>query len=163
MTPSENGFSGSSAEGTPPYVPTSERALSAMIEIARPLDNELAIDLGCGDARLLIECSRLYNTRGIGVELDAKVAQVAKEKVAAAGLSHLIDIYVEDLFETDVEDADIVFCYLNENFMRRLVNKFKNELSEGARVVSQHFALPGVTRSAVSQEVRGSRIFAYEY
>lgn len=156
-------FTGSSAEGTPPYVPTGERALSAMLEMARPLEHELAIDLGCGDARLLIECSRLYNTRGIGVELDAKIAQVAKEKVAAAGLSHLIDIYVEDLFETDIEDADIVFCYLNQNFMQRLVDKFKDELSEGARVVAQHFELPGVPRSAVSQEVRGSRIFLYSY
>ena len=146
----------------PPYVPTSDAALSAMLDCAQPLEHELAFDLGCGDGRLLIESTRLYKTRGIGVELDKEVAALARAAVNSAGLTHAIDIEVEDLFETDLEDADIVYCYLNQYLMAQLEEKFERELKD-ARVISHHFELPHKKASALSQQVRGSRIFVYRY
>ena len=146
----------------PPYVPTGDAALLAMLDCANPLEHELVFDLGCGDGRLLIESCARYQTRGIGVEIDAEVAALAQKAVDDAELGESIDIEVADLFDVELEDADIVFVYLNQYLMAQLEEKFEHEL-EGARVVSHHFELPHKKPSAVSQQVRGSRVFLYEY
>ena len=150
------------SEPVPPWAPTPDRAAAVMLEHARLLEDELVVDLGCGDARLLVAAARQFGARGWGLEIDPRVAQLARDAVAAAGLASRIEIDEESYFDVDLGDADVVLCYLNQFHMARLRPKFEAELGEEVRVISHHFPVEGWVPSAVDSRVRGCRVFVYE-
>ena len=133
-----------------------------MLEYARVQPGELVADLGCGDARLLISAARQFGARGWGLEIDARVAQIARAAVEAAELSSRIEIDETSYFDVDLGDADVILCYLNQFHMARLKPKFEEELGDDVRVISHHFPIEGWTPSVISSEVRACRVFVYE-
>lgn len=58
------------------------------------------LDLGCGDGAFLMELARKApEIRGVGVDLDAPVVQLANEQIASAGLSDRLTAKVADMFD----------------------------------------------------------------
>ncbi len=54
------------------------------------------LDIGCGWGALLIRAAQRFGVRGVGVTLSPSQAELARERVAQAGLQHLVEIRVED-------------------------------------------------------------------
>jgi predicted RNA methylase len=149
-------------EPVPPWAPTPDDAARVMLEHARLQPDELVVDLGCGDARLLIQAAQEFGARGWGLEIDPRVTQLARDAVKAAGLEDRVDIDEESYFDVDLGDADVVLCYLNQFHMARLKPKLEEELGDDVRVISHHFPVEGWTPSAVDSRVRACRVFVYE-
>jgi cyclopropane-fatty-acyl-phospholipid synthase len=59
------------------------------------------LDIGCGWGSLLIRAAQRYGTRGVGVTLSENQFALARERVARAGLSHLIEIRLQDYRDID--------------------------------------------------------------
>ena len=57
------------------------------------------LDIGCGFGSLLLHAGRHYGVRGVGVTLSRTQADVARERVAAAGLTDRIEIRLMDYRE----------------------------------------------------------------
>jgi cyclopropane-fatty-acyl-phospholipid synthase len=54
------------------------------------------LDVGCGWGALLIRAAQRFGVRGLGITLSPSQAELARARVAEAGLSHLVEIRVED-------------------------------------------------------------------
>lgn len=54
------------------------------------------LDIGCGWGALLIRAAQQYQVRGVGVTLSKQQYLLARERVRAAGLEHLVDIRRQD-------------------------------------------------------------------
>jgi cyclopropane-fatty-acyl-phospholipid synthase len=54
------------------------------------------LDIGCGWGALLIRAAQRFGVRCVGVTLSPSQATLARERVAQAGLQHLVEIRVED-------------------------------------------------------------------
>lgn len=119
-----------------PYEPSSDRAIQAMLELARPQREDVVYDLGCGDGRVVIEAARLSGARGVGVDLDPKLVRLAEANAMRAGVSGQVSFLTQDLFETDLRDASVVLLFLWPEINRRLLPKLLRELRPGARIVS---------------------------
>jgi SAM-dependent methyltransferase len=119
-----------------PYEPSSDRAISAMLELGKPTPADVVYDLGCGDGRVVIEAVRRSGARGVGVELDPKLVRLATQNAAAAGVSARIDFRTQDLFEADVHDATLVLLFLWPEINQKLLPKLLRELPPGPRIVS---------------------------
>ena len=63
---------------------------------------------------LLLAAAQTHGATGVGYELDATLAKAAADAVAAAGLSHRIDIRREDARTACLAAADVVTMYLSE-------------------------------------------------
>src|SRR6185503_20015826 len=61
-----------------PYVPTPDIVVERMLELARVRKDDLVVDLGSGDGRLVIEAARRYGARGVGVEREAQLVTFAR-------------------------------------------------------------------------------------
>jgi predicted RNA methylase len=64
-----------------PFVPTDEKIVTKMLEMAKVTKTDHLIDLGSGDGRIVITAAKLYGARGLGVEIDPALVQKARENV----------------------------------------------------------------------------------
>ena len=76
-----------------------ERKLDRICRKLRLEPGERLLDIGCGWGSLLIHAAREYGVQGVGVTLSEAQARLARERVAAAGLSDRIEIRVQDYRE----------------------------------------------------------------
>jgi protein-L-isoaspartate O-methyltransferase len=139
LGPAADDYRGTSSaygyEGTPPSV------VPAMIELAGITDTDIVYEPGCGDARVLIAAMRAGASKGLGVDIDPDLAEVAYAQVKKAGLTEKIEIRWGNALSVDMSQATVVFLFMGEAFnlvMRPLLWK---QLPPGARVVSNDFGM----------------------
>jgi SAM-dependent methyltransferase len=104
------------------------------------------VDLGCGDGRVLREAQKRYGVRTIGYEINPLA--YLKARLFSFG-PNKIKIRCENFWEADLSGADVVFCYLYPDVMKKLAAKLTAGLRPGAVVVSSNFSLPGFVPSNV--------------
>jgi hypothetical protein len=139
LGPAADEFRGTSAaygyEGTPPAV------VPAMIDLALIRSTDVVYEPGCGDARVLIAAMNAGARKGLGVDIDPDLAEVAYAAVKSAGLQDTVEIRWGNALGVDMSESTVVFLFMGEAFnlvMRPLLWK---QLPLGARVVSNDFAM----------------------
>ena len=138
-----------------PYISTDPELVRAKLEFGETTAVDTVFDLGCGDARVLIMAALEYGARGVGVELQASVAEAAWSNVAEHDLENLVEIRCEDYRETNLEQADLLILYLTTRTLHSLADKLE-ELKPGTRVVTHDFALSHWPLSEQSQFISAS-------
>ena len=123
-----------------PYIPTTDRAVAAMLKLAGVKRHDMVYDLGCGDGRIVIAAAKKYHTRGVGIDIDPARIREANENAKKAGVEKLVRFEEKDLFESDFHDASVVFLFLLPEINMRLRPKLL-DLKPGTRVVSNTFDL----------------------
>ncbi len=123
------------------YVPTPEAVVDEMLRLAELEEGDLLYDLGSGDGRIPIAAARDYGVRAIGIEIDSRLIERARENARQAGVDHLVEFRQDDLYETDFSDATVVALYLGDMLNLRLRPKLLDELEPGSRVVSHAFGM----------------------
>jgi len=124
-----------------PYVPTPDVVVERMLELARVRKDDLVVDLGSGDGRLVIEAARRYGARGVGVEREAQLVTFARAAAQRADVADRVRFTQGDIFEFDLRGATVVTLYLLPRLLERLLPKLRAELASGARIVSHDFPL----------------------
>ena len=122
-----------------PYNPTNDDACKLALDLMNVTVNDVLYDLGCGDARLLIQaCHRFYNIdsentarasaspavspvkfRGIGVEYDSEIYNKAinllntsNEKNTHIPYTTHLTLLHDNVMNIDFSDATCIFIYL---------------------------------------------------
>jgi SAM-dependent methyltransferase len=124
-----------------PYVPTPEAVLERMLALAAIGPEDVVIDLGSGDGRLVIEAARRYGARGVGVEREAHLVDLARAAAVQAGVAGRVRFSQGDIFDADLRGATVVTLYLLPRLLERLAPKLRAELAPGTRIVSHDFPL----------------------
>lgn len=106
-----------------------------LLEFAGVRNGDLVVDLGCGDARILIEAAQQFGARGIGVESEASVVGLARENVEAAGVRDHVEIIHGDAIDFDTSAADVVFAFVPPTAASALIRRVQPQLSAGSRLV----------------------------
>lgn len=122
-----------------PYVPTPAEVVDEMLRLAAPRKGEVIYDLGCGDGRIIIAAALKYDVRGVGIDIDPQRIKEANEHARAAGVADRVRFLQQDLFHTDLREADIVTLYLLPSVNLKLRPKLLKELRPGVRLVSHNF------------------------
>ena len=122
------------------WVPTPERVIRRMLQMADTTSRDVVIDLGAGDGRIPIYAARHFGARAIGVELEANLVRLARETAAAQKVAHLASFEQQDLFEADLSRATVIALYISPGVMSRLKPRLA-ALEPGTRVVSHYFML----------------------
>src|SRR5215510_14706523 len=121
-----------------PYVPTPQVTVDEMLRIANVGPQDVVVDLGSGDGRIVITAAQKFGARGFGVELDWRLNLQAVENARHAGVESRVRFLEQDLFKTDLSEATVVTTYLLP-FMMLKLRSVLLELKPGTRVVSHDF------------------------
>ena len=142
---------GSSA-GWPFWAGTSDERIDEALRLAGLGPGERLVDLGCGDGRVLLRAAEGFGAEVHGVELDPRLADIARDVLAAAGVDGTV---TEADFDAVPIEADVVFAYLSPATLQRLRPRLA-ALPSSTRVVTTGYAVPGWLPNDL-----GDRVYLY--
>jgi len=148
-----------------PFVPSPHNVVEKMLSVADPKPDELLIDLGSGDGRIVISAARDYGCRSLGVEIDDVLIDYSRRRIERLGLENA-EIVKADLHRFDLSNADVVTLYLLPETLKVLKPKLLN-LKRGARIISHDYGIPGLKPDEVyivraGKPERSHLIYLYE-
>ena len=124
-----------------PYVPSTTIAVDEMLRVADVRPEDLVVDLGSGDGRIVIAAARDYGARGLGIEIDPALVRESAENARRAGVADRVVFREGDVLKADFGAATVVTMYL----LPQLVEQVKPRLlalKPGTRIVAHDFPLP---------------------
>lgn len=127
-----------SASAQVPYVPTPERVVNTMLDMAKVGKDDVVYDLGCGDGRIIIAAAK-RGARGVGIDIDPERIAEANENARKAGVADRVKFIEQNLFDADFSEATVVTLYLVPQVNLKLRPRLLSELRPGTRVVSHNY------------------------
>lgn len=124
-----------------PFVATQTRVARRMLKAAGVSSTDVVYDLGSGDGRIPVLAAKIYDARGVGVEIDPELVAESRKRARKVGVAENVEFRQKDLFEADIGDATVVALYLWEHVNVRLRPKLLRELDPGDRIVSHDFRM----------------------
>jgi len=110
---------------------------------------ERLLDVGCGWGEMLIHAARHHGVSGVGITLSRQQAELARARVAAAGLADRIEIRIQDY--RDVTDGPFdaissigMFEHVGRSAMQAYARQLHDLLAEGGRLVNHAISRPVV-------------------
>lgn len=137
-----------------PFVPTSKKNVKIMIDISKPIEGELLLDLGSGDGRILHAATK-SGCKCIGIEINPILYHWSRLKTRLKKLKN-VEIRRENLWKTNLSDVDILSLFFIAGKMNKLHKKILREMKPGSRVVSYGFKFPNWQYSE-----KNGRIYLY--
>jgi SAM-dependent methyltransferase len=142
--------------GTPP------RVVTAMLRLAQVTPDDVVYDLGSGDGRIVIQAAREYGARGVGIELEPPLIQIARHMAREAGVADRVTFIESDFFTADISEATVVMLFLSSAVNARLESKLRAELRPGTRVISHQFPIgTWAPDAAIRPEPGGTELFRW--
>ena len=133
----------SAGEKLAPFVPTPMEIVDKMLELARVGPDDTVYDLGSGDGRIPIRAAQKYGAKGVGVELDERLAKDSQAQVRELKLEDKVTIIQGDILQTDIAPATVVAIYLLISANERIRPMLEKTLKPGTRVVAHDMRVPG--------------------
>ena len=122
-----------------PYLPSDEKIVHAMLDLAEVSSKDVLYDLGCGDGRIVVAAALERNTHGVGIDIDPMRITEAIEYAGHTGVEHMVHFYEGDLLEVEFSQATVVTLYLLDLVNVQLRPRLLDELRPGTRIVSHAF------------------------
>lgn len=124
-----------------PYHATPPDVVDRMLALASVRREDVVVDLGCGDGRIPIRAAQKYGARGICVEIDESLVELARANAKKAGVEDRVTFRVEDAMTTDLSQATVVTLFLLPESNAKLRPVLMKGLAPGSRIVSHAFSM----------------------
>lgn len=143
-----------------PFVTTDYQVVDAMLAMAEVRPDDYVIDLGSGDGRILIAAARSHGAHGLGVDIDPARIRESTANARAARVADRVQFRRQDLFETPLQQADVLTLYLTQEVNLRLRPRILAQMRPGTRVVSHDFHL-GDWRADQRQRIGSATVYLW--
>lgn len=142
-----------------PFVPTPMEVVDKMLELAEVKEGDVVIDLGSGDGRIAIAAAK-RGARAYGVDIDPVRIKEATENARKEGVSERATFREQNLFDTNISQADVITMYLLPSVNRDLRPRIL-DLRPGTRVVSHAFDM-GEWQPDAQADVNGRNVYFWK-
>ena len=146
--------------GFAPLVSTGKNVMDRILDNLTIKDGAKVYELGCGKATFLRSAEKKFpKAEYFGVEYSFLPFVVTETQLALTDSK--IKVEKENIFKTDLEEADIIYCYLNIKTMAELEKKFSAECKPGTQIISYRFHLPNKKEDKVLEIDKNSKVYFY--
>jgi hypothetical protein len=121
------------------WVPTPPDLVEAMLDMAKVTPDDLLMDLGSGDGRIVIAAAK-RGIRAIGFEFNPDMVALSRRNAEKAGVSQKAAFENADIFASDFSNATVITMYLLPDLNLKLRPTILN-LKPGTRIVSHSFTM----------------------
>ena len=127
--------------GGGPFVPSSNKIVKQMIELAQITPGDRVADLGSGDGRMLIAAAKAGAQSVVGYEIHPGLVAISRFWARKEKLQSRVQTIKQSFWKADVHDVTVVLLYQLPDSMTKLGDKLRAELPSGARIVSHAFPI----------------------
>ena len=118
-----------------PFVPTRNRNVVKMIELANLTGVEKVIDLGSGEGRIVFAAAP-HCAQSVGVEINPFLYWISRLRQMRANRKN--SLFIRDsLWKINLAPYDVVFIYFIPHRMQKLAEKIKKEMTYGSDFISR--------------------------
>jgi hypothetical protein len=119
------------------WVPTPEKLVLAMLDMAKVTASDTLIDLGSGDGRIVIAAAK-RGARAVGIEYNPDMVELSRRNALKAGVSGRASFLRADVFRADFSQATVLTMYLLPELNMKLRPGILR-MKPGTRVISHAF------------------------
>lgn len=147
--------------GYAPLISTKSLVIKRILSEIELKNGERIYELGCGEAGFLYAIEDRYpQVELIGVEYSFLPYLISKIQISFK--KSKIKIIKQNLFNVNLNEANLIYCYLNQAMMNKLEDKFKKECRLGTKIISYAFRLPNFTPEKVIDLGRSGKVYFYK-
>ena len=95
-----------------PYVTSPIEVVDRMLELADVKHGDVVFDIGSGDGRMVIQAAKKYGVKGVGIELDSRLVELARTEAKRQGVDQLVEFRQGDALKADISAATVVTLYM---------------------------------------------------
>ena len=144
--------------GFSPFISTKFKTILAILKELELNGSEHVYELGAGKAGFLRAVEQKFkNSKLTGVEYSFWPYTLARFQIILSGSK--IKMVKKNIFKVSLKEADVIYCFLNIDMMKKLEDKIRNECRTGTLVISYHFRLPSLEPEKVIKEEKDSIYF----
>lgn len=144
-----------------PYVGTQNKEINEILKKAKPKKEQLFIELGCGDGRVVKNAVRNYKVTGIGVDINPFLIWFCKINSRIQGIQN-IKFYCKDVLTVDISRADIIYIFLFPSLVKKLQDKILHKSKKNAIIISHGFKI-GYLSEFLFEIRNGKKFNTYYY
>jgi 16S rRNA A1518/A1519 N6-dimethyltransferase RsmA/KsgA/DIM1 with predicted DNA glycosylase/AP lyase activity len=126
----------------PPFVPSKKKAVSKMIELAKPGKNDLLLDIGSGDGRIVLALAK-QGFKIHGIEINPFFVLWSNFLLLLNGQWKNARVFWANFNHYNFSKYNIIFCYLFPGTLEKLAPKFAAQLQPNTKIVSNTFLIKG--------------------
>jgi cyclopropane fatty-acyl-phospholipid synthase-like methyltransferase len=117
-----------------PFLVTPLDLVAPLLVAADVGEDDVLLDVGCGDGRIVVEAARRWGCRAVGVERSEELAGVATDRAAGEGVSDRVRVVHGDGLDVSLTDISVVVMFLPMRVAARIVAALLRSLPAGARL-----------------------------
>ena len=141
-----------------PFLSTPTDLIDPLLDLAGVSSDDTLVDLGCGDAGVLIEAVDRRGCRGVGVEANARLAAEARRRVDEAGLTASITIVEGDAtaprLPAEAAEGSVFFLFVPATAVPAVAGRLAAQAKPGSRlIVHEQHPLPEFDVAAETMSV----------
>lgn len=120
-----------------PYVPSDQENVERMLKLAGLRDDDVVVDLGSGDGRILFTAARMNRKlRGFGVDVDEKLVREANAAAKTRGVADRVQFFHRNAYDADLREATVIAMWLWPEFQRMLRPVIMARARPGTRIIT---------------------------
>ncbi len=123
-----------------PFVPTPMKRVKEMVKLAKLKQGDRVYDIGCGDGRFVYVAANQYGANATGYELSPLVYVLAR--IMKLIWKSKAEISFANFKMQDLSDADVIFCYLLPESLKKFEKKLTKMTKPGTKLISYAFEMP---------------------
>jgi len=131
-----------------PMLVTPGELLEPLLDVGCVGPDDVLVDVGCGDGRVVVGAAVSRRCRAIGVELSAAAAADAAQLARHRGVSERVEIINADVREVALDEVTVAILFVPMVLAGGLVGNLLARLPSGARVVLHEQGAPSAALPA---------------
>lgn len=143
-----------------PQIPTAGRDIQRLVDEGLLHKEDLVMDLGCNNGKVLFMIEKLVGSRGLGYEyaLWSCVYAWIKKRL----MNSKVEIVWGDFFKADLSEATVIYCYLYPFLMPQVGEKIKQDCRPGTKVIVRDFPIKSLRQIRYFKTYGKHEFFIYE-
>jgi hypothetical protein len=144
------------------FVGSAQENVDRMIKIADLRDDDVVVDLGSGDGRIVLTAAKSNGkVKGWGVDIDEKLVRESNAEAKKLGVADRVQFYQRDVFEADLSTATVVTMWMWPEMQRMLRTKILAEARPGTRVLTNIWDMGSAWPADKVDSVDSSSVFLW--
>ena len=144
-----------------PYVSTDSKEIAEILKKIRMTKNQIFLELGCGDGRVVKHAVSEYQVKGIGIDINPFLIWFCKLSSRMQGIKN-INFYSKNVLDVDICRADIIYIFLFPALVKKLQDKILHRSKKNVIIISRGFKILYLSKFLYSK-LEGKKFNTYYY